>query len=105
MPKARLLLHERVVMDETAFAEIKIWEVPRLVRGSVHALKYSLALVADGICVLHYDNEAGKGDHRHDTEGRELPYTLRSAEALIEDFWRDVDAWKAGGRGGKRHDR
>lgn len=30
------------------------------------ASKYSLARVADGACVLRYDNEAGKGDHRHD---------------------------------------
>lgn len=99
MTKARLLLHERVVVNETAFAEIKIWEVPRPVRGSVHTSKYSLALIADRVCVLRYDNEAGKGDHRHGADEREHPYSFRSAETLIEDFWKDVDAWKAGRSG------
>ena len=28
-------------------------------------IKYRLALVVDGLCVLRYDNETGKGDHRH----------------------------------------
>lgn len=99
MPKARLLLHERVVVDGAAFAEIKIWEVPRPVQGSVHTLKYSLSFIVDGVCILRYDNEAGKGDHRHDAGGKELPYAFRSAGALIEDFWKDVDAWKAGRAG------
>jgi Family of unknown function (DUF6516) len=63
--KAILLLRERVVLAEDVFAEIRILRVPRAVAGSPHDLKYSLALVAAGQCVLRYDNEAGKGDHRH----------------------------------------
>jgi predicted transcriptional regulator len=45
--------------------ELVVWRVPVPLRGSVHHFKYRLALVADGVCVLRYDNEAGKGDHRH----------------------------------------
>jgi len=48
---------------------------------------------------LRYDNEAGRGDHRHDADGQELPYAFRSVETLIEDFWKDVDTWKAGRSG------
>ncbi|WP_317208261.1 toxin-antitoxin system TumE family protein [Rhizobium halophilum] len=40
--------------------DIKIWRVPKPVRGSLHDLKYSLALIANQACVLRYDNEAGK---------------------------------------------
>ena len=93
MARARLLLHERVVLDEAVFVEIKVWQVPRSVRSSAHDLKYALALVADRVCVLRYDNEAGKGDHRHTADGREQAYRFRGVDALIEDFWGDVDAW------------
>jgi len=89
----------RFVVDEAVFAEIRIWEVPRPVRGSEHTLKHSLALIANGVCVLRYDNEAGKDDHRHGADGQELPYAFRSVETLIEDFWKDVDTWKAGRSG------
>jgi hypothetical protein len=95
---AILLLHERVVLAEDVFAEIRIWRVPRSVPGSIHDLKYSLALIAARRCVLRYDNEAGKGDHRHTTEGRELAYAFRDADALIADFWTEVDRWLAADR-------
>lgn len=91
--KAEPLAQERHVLDENAFVEIVIWRVPRAVTGSVHSLKYRLALVVDGQCVLRYDNEAGKGDHRH--VGRvESRYAFSDAETLLADFWTDVDAWR-----------
>ena len=62
---AELLLDERHILGEAAFAEIVVWRVPVSVRGSAHEYRYRLALVLDGECVLRYDNEAGKGDHRH----------------------------------------
>lgn len=93
MAKAILLLRERVVLSGTAFAEIRIWRVPAPVRGSAHDLKYSLALVASRRCVLRYDNEAGKGDHRHTLEDRQEPYEFRGSDALSGDFWKDVDEW------------
>ena len=64
--RAALLFRERVeIAADRAFAELVVWAVPRPVRGNVHAFKYRLALVVDGMCVLRYDNEAGKGDHKH----------------------------------------
>ena len=89
---ARLLLRDRVVLSERAFADIRIWRVPASVRGSAHDLKYSLALVVDRTCVLRYDNEAGKGDHRHTVEGAQEAYSFSGVEALVEDFWKEVDA-------------
>jgi hypothetical protein len=87
---AELLLDERHVLSETAFAELVVWRVPASVRGSTHEFRYRLALVIAGDCVLRYDNEAGKGHHRH-AGAKEEKYRFRSAERLLEDFWTDVE--------------
>ena len=67
--------------------------LPQSVRGSEHSFKYRLALVVDGICVLRFDNEAGKGDHKH-VANTEEPYKFNGPEALLEDFWSEVDKWR-----------
>ena len=36
-----------------------------------------------------YDNERGKGDHRH-LDGVETAYVFTSVEKLLADFWLDV---------------
>lgn len=46
-----------------------------------------------GECVLRYDNETGKGDHRH-VGAVESVYAFSSYEQLLTDFWADVDAWR-----------
>jgi hypothetical protein len=71
--------------------------VPDRVRGSGHGYKYRLALVADGVCLLRYDNEAGKGDHKHVGE-REVPYCFTDLATLQVDFWKDVETWRVGQR-------
>ena len=52
-------------------------------------MKYTLFYGRPGLRLVGYDNERGKGDHRH-LEGREEPYTFTTPEALIEDFLADV---------------
>jgi hypothetical protein len=70
-----------------------IWRLPRKLPGSTHDFKYRLAFVVDGICVLRYDNEAGKEDHRHiGTKEERYPFT--TVEKLLADFWADVDRWE-----------
>jgi hypothetical protein len=91
--RAELLIDERHVLEAAAFVEIVVWRLPRPVRGSVHKFKYRLALVIDGHCVLRYDNEAGKGDHRH-VHGTEEPYFFTGTDELLADFWRDVEGWR-----------
>ena len=91
--KAKLLLHERQQVNTAAFVELKIWQVPSPVKGSNHKFKYSLAYVVDGTCVLRYDNEAGKGDHKHILDS-ESDYLFSTAEQLLKDFWVDVDEWE-----------
>ena len=90
---AELMLNERHIVSEKAFVEMVVWRVPSPVSGSHHGFRYRLALVVDGRCVLHYDNEAGKGDHRHVGED-EIPYFFTTSQALLDDFWNDVDNWR-----------
>ena len=91
--KAGALARERHVVAEHAFAEIVVWHVPHPVRGSTHLFKYSLALIVHGECVLRYDNETGKGDHRH-VGVDETAYVFSGYEQLLADFWADVDSWR-----------
>ena len=90
--KARSLIDRRVVLSPTVFAEIVLWELPTPSRGSAHGYKYRLALVAAGNCVLRYDNEAGKGDHRQE-RGTLQPYEFACVDRLIADFQADVRRW------------
>ncbi len=90
--KAVLLLRRRIAFSGTAFAELVLWQLPKPVTGSTHRFKYRLAYVVDGVCVVRYDNEVGKGDHRH-VGGKERAYTFETADKLIADFQRDIARW------------
>jgi hypothetical protein len=70
-------LNERHILDADTFVEIVVWRVPLSLKGSRHRFKYRLALVSRGMCVLRYDNEAGKGDHRH-VGAQQEPYASRT---------------------------
>ena len=90
--KAIQLVRTRITYSESAFAELVLWQVPKPVAGSVHGFKYRLAYVVHGVCVLRYDNEVGKGDHRHfgDEEGA---YKFTTPDQLVADFQRDIARW------------
>jgi hypothetical protein len=90
---AELLLNERHVVSEDSFVEMVVWRLPSPVTGSQHRFKYRLALVVKGRCVLRYDNEHGKGDHKHVGEN-DFPYIFISPNTLLVDFWNDVDNWR-----------
>ena len=87
--KAVLLVRDRIAYADHAFAEIVVWQVPKPLPGSIHAYKYRLALVVRGVCLLRYDNETGKGDHRH-VRGRESGYRFISVDRLFADFEREA---------------
>lgn len=90
--KAKQMLKSRIVLNEAEFVEIVVWEVPTPVCGSEHSFKYRLAYVVSGTCVVRYDNERGKGDHKHLGQ-QELPIEFTDIDSLIEAFWKDVDNW------------
>lgn len=91
---AKQLLKSREVLGETSFVERVVWLLPQPLEGSRHGLKYRLAFVVDGVCVVRYDNERGKGDHRH-VGGVEMTYTFTTPESLLADFWNDVQEWRS----------
>ena len=91
--KATELLRRRIPYSEVAFAELVLWQLPNPLPGSTHSYKYRLAYVVGGICVLRYDNEPGKGDHRH-FGVVESPYTFTTPEQLYADFMADVSNWR-----------
>jgi hypothetical protein len=90
--EARLIQRTRRQLRDGAFFEIVIWQVPIPLRGSLHTTKYRLALVVEGTCVLRYDNEAGKGDHKH-LGATEMSYVFENVDKLLADFMRDVKGW------------
>jgi hypothetical protein len=90
--KAVELVRTRVSFSESAFAELVLWQVPKPVSGSTHGFKYRLAYVVGGVCVVRYDNEVGKGDHRH-FDGKESAYSFKTPDKLIADFQRDITRW------------
>ena len=91
--KARELFNRRVAVTEQAFAELALWEIPQPVSGSAHRYKYRLAFVVAGACVLRYDNETGKGDHRY-VSGKEMKFRFVSVDRLVADFFEEVRRWR-----------
>ena len=90
--RAMPLLKERIVLGERAFAEIVIWRLASPLAGSSHRFKYRMALIVDGVCAMRFDNEAGKGDHKH-VGRRQVSYAFTNYEQLIDDFWSEVERW------------
>ena len=85
------IFYRKRTYDDGALAEMKLWLVPDAVRGSKHFFKYSLFYGHLGVRLIGYDNEAGKGDHRH-YEDREETYSFTTPERMIADFLPDVRA-------------
>ncbi len=68
-----------------------MWRLPELTIERPHSLKYRLYYgMADGTCMVRYDNEAGKGDHRHFLD-EEKGYLFKNVESLVNDFQNDID--------------
>jgi len=95
MTSVRLVLHAKRVYDDGGIVELKIWAAPEPVPGSRHSLKYSLYYGKAGERLVGYDNERGKGDHRH-YKDREEAYSFTTVEQLVADFEADVAALRGG---------
>jgi hypothetical protein len=62
--------------------------------SSPHRYKYRLYFGAEGVSRVRYDNERGKGDHRH-VGDQEYEDGFSSVERLLADFQADVERWEA----------
>jgi hypothetical protein len=92
--KATLLARTKEVRDDGSIVEIVIWELPEPSPPSAYFFKYRLFFGKPGEERIRYDNERGKGDHRH-VNGRDLSYVFRTVEQLLDDFKYDVQDWSA----------
>lgn len=90
---ATLLARAKEVRDDGAIVEVVIWELPEPTPPCEHRYKYRLYFGAAGTCRVRYDNERGKGDHRHIGDVEEA-YRFLSIERLLEDFRTDVERWR-----------
>ena len=50
------------------------------------------AYVVHGTCVVRYDNELTKDDHRH-LGSKERTYVFTNPEQLLADFQKDIARW------------
>ena len=80
------------VRADGSIVEVVVWLVPESVQPSAHPYKYRLYFGKDGVCRVRYDNERGKGDHRHIGEVEE-EYVFVSLDRLLADFKYDVENW------------
>jgi hypothetical protein len=81
----QLITRFKNITSDGAILEVVVWKLPTPVPPTEHGYKYRAAYVVDGVRVVGFDNERGKGDHCH-MDGSEMPYTFTSVEQLIEDF-------------------
>lgn len=91
---ARSVINAKELRDDGSIVEMVVWQLSEPVPPCLHRYKYRLFYGAPGECRVRYDNERGKGDHRH-VNGTELDYLFTSLESLLDDFERDVNDWRA----------
>jgi hypothetical protein len=91
---ATLLARAKEVRDDGSIVEIVVWELPEPLPPSTHRFKYRLYYGAGGVSCVRYDNERGKGDHRHIGD-QEYGYRFSTVEQLLADFQSDVERWES----------
>ncbi|MCK9382845.1 MAG: DUF6516 family protein [Sulfuritalea sp.] len=91
--KATLIAQAKEVRDDGSIVEIVVWELARPLPPCAHRYKYRLFFGTSGECFVRYDNETGKGDHRH-AGSVETLYNFKDLDALLADFERDVTNWR-----------
>ena len=93
--KALALARTKEVRDDGSIVEVVIWRLPVPLPPCTHPFKYRLYFGHPGRGDrVRYDNERGKGDHRH-VNGIEAPYTFESIDRLLDDFEHDIEHWSA----------
>ncbi len=91
--KAQRIFYDKALLPDGSIVEMVIWQLPKSSSQRPHGLKYRLYYGKDNERVVGYDNERGKGDHKHiyNTEKR---YRFTSVEKLIADFLADIEKVK-----------
>lgn len=93
--KAQRIFYDKALLPDGAIVEMVIWQLPETSPERPHGLKYSLFYGRDGLRIVGYDNERGKGDHKH-IGAVEQPYHFTNVEQLVADFLADVQQANGG---------
>ena len=91
---AQLITSIKNINPDGSILEVVIWKVPKPVPPTEHGYKYRAVYVVDGVRIVGFDNERGKGDHCH-MDGKELPYAFTGVDQLLEDFIAAVETRRA----------
>lgn len=82
------------ITPEGGVIELVVWKVAAPVPPTEHGYKYRAVYALNGVRVVGFENERGKGDHCH-LDGQEFPYTFAGVEQLVEDFIAAIAARRA----------
>ena len=91
--KATLIYRKTETLVNGVKLEMVIWQLPAASLDRPHGIKYRLWAGYAGNTLVRYDNEVGKGDHKH-VGATETPYLWQGLEKLVADFIADVEALK-----------
>ena len=90
--RARRILDTKTGLADGRIIQRKVWKLPQPSNTSPHALKYRLYCGKDGRTIVRYDNETGKGDHRHiGPKETQSFYVFVSLVQLFTDFDKDIE--------------
>ena len=88
--KAERIFYDKALLLGGFTLEMVIWKLPAPSAEKPYGLKYWLFYGRDGIRLVGYDNERGKGDHEH-IGSREIPYRFMTVEQLVADVLADAE--------------
>ncbi|MBI5330181.1 MAG: hypothetical protein HZB71_06150 [Betaproteobacteria bacterium] len=91
--KAELITRFHNISDDDTGIEMVIWKLPAPVSPSTHGYKYRLVYVKQGLRAVGFDNERGKGDHKH-IGAQQFPYEFTDVDRLVDDFIKEVEKWQ-----------
>lgn len=88
--KAKEIFYRKIANSDGSITEMIIWQLPHKSEERPHGFKYRLYHGdKNGNCLVRYDNEAGKGDHKH-IRKTEFHYEFSTVENLMKDFFSDI---------------
>ncbi len=88
--KARQIVRSKEIREDGIIIEMVVWQLQERSKERPHGLKYRLYCGRNGKTLVRYDNEQGKGDHRHYGESEEI-YRFTGLANLIGAFLDDVE--------------
>ena len=88
---ARLRYREKYIYSDGAIREMVLWQLPHKTPDRAYGLKYRLYYgLGDGTCLVRFDNESGKSDHKH-VGSKEGSIRFIDVETLEADFLAEIE--------------